>query len=255
MALFRKSTATTAEPAPRPRFGPGRRLASNRDLRACVTTILGVLEVHAPTKYQHMPTLYESAVIWHGKKPLPAEAWTCSYGVDDIFVFVLWPTAAGTETGLFPLGGGEDSLNTPFIGQWKQADASLRSIGRFDAGQLTLLPPEIDRSYYEETLRLAGKPTTDANIAILAEQVAQMFTVKAYEAIAKVGRDERGADRFIDGHRWTGDLSLPQRVLNDLGDWNYKIVPYIQDLPWRVRGILLEPRPDGTSEAVVWQRM
>jgi hypothetical protein len=193
MGLFRKRTAAPAEPAARPRFGPGRRLASERDLRTCVTTISGVLDVHAPTKYRYMPTLYDAAVIWHGEKPLPEEAWSCSYGADDIFVFVLWPAGPGTEIGLFPLGGSEESLNTPLIGQWKQADSSLRSIGRFEPRQLTLLPPELDRRYFEETLRLAGKPVTDANIAIFGEQVAMQFTLKAYQFIAGIGRDERSA--------------------------------------------------------------
>jgi hypothetical protein len=255
MALFRKRTAAPAEPAARPRFGPGRRLASEHDLRTCVTTISGVLDVHAPTKYKYMPTLYDAAVIWHGEKPLPAEAWSCSYGADDIFVIVLWPTDSGTEIALFPLGGREESLNTPFIGQWKRADVSLRSIGLIEGGQLTLLPPELDRTYYEEILRLAGKAVTDVNIEILTREIAFLFTLKAREAIAGIGRDERGADRFVDRHGWTGDLSLPQRVLNDLGEWNYTVVPYLQDLPWRVRGMLLEPGPDGTSKAVVWQRM
>jgi hypothetical protein len=219
-----------------------------------VTTISGVLDVHAPTKYRYMPTLYDAAVIWHGEKPLPEEAWSCSYGADDIFVFVLWPAGPGTEIGLFPLGGSEESLNTPLIGQWKQADSSLRSIGRFEPRQLTLLPPELDRRYFEETLRLAGKPVTDANIAIFGEQVAMQFTLKAYQFIAGIGRDERSAQRFADQHGWTGDISLPQRVLKDLGDWDYQVVPYIQDLPWRVRGIL-EAGPGGTSEAEIWQRM
>lgn len=255
MALFRKRTAESAGPPARPKFGPGRRLGSDQDLAACLATIEGVLDVHAPTRYRHMPALYDAAVIWHGGQPLPNEARSCSYGEDDVFVWALWSQASGTEIGLFPLGGSDESLNTPFIGQWKQADPSLRSIGRFDAGQLTLLTPELDVAYFEEILRLGGKAVTPTNVAIIAEQVNQMFALKAYEYISNVGRDERAASRFADAHRWNGDIALPQQVLADLGEWNYQVVPYIQDLPWRVRGILLEPGPDGHSTADVWKRM
>lgn len=255
MALFRKRTSENAGALARPKFGAGRKLGSEQDLRACLATMEGVLDVHAPTKYQHMPTLYDAAAIWHGEKPLPNEARSCSYGADDVFVFMLWSQASGTEIGLFPLGGSEESLNTPYIGQRKQADPSLRSIGRFDSGRLTLLTPELGVAYFEEILRLAGKPTTPANVATIAEQVNQMFALKAYEYISGVGRDERAATRFVDTHCWDGDIDLPQKVLADLGEWNYQGVPYIQDLPWRVRGILLEPGPDGHSTADIWQRM
>lgn len=255
MAFFRKRTADNAEPQARPRFGPGRKLASDQDVRTCFGTIGGVLDVNAPTRYQHMPTLYEAAVTWYGGQPLPNGAWTCTYAGDEVFVFVVWAQTSGTEIGLFPLGGSEESLNTPLIGQWKQADQSLRSIGRIESGQLTLLTPEVGVDYFEDILRLAGKPVTPGNVATIAEQVNQMFAAKAYEYISGVGRDERAATRFVDNHRWNGDIGLPQKVLADLGEWNYQVVPYIQDLPWRVRGILLEPGPDGHSTADVWQRM
>jgi len=263
MGLFRKQPPAPAKPAERPRFGPGRRLSSDQDLQGCLANMSAVLTNHFPTPYVHMPPLFESSVIWHGEKPVigseqrpaSAEAWSCSYGEDDIFVFVLWQLETRTEIGLFPLGGGDSSLQTPFIGQWKMADPSLSSTGMFDKGLLTLLTPEVPRHYFEHILGLAHKPVTDTTVAMIAEQVSQMFTLKGYEYISRMERNEPAATRFIDDHLWNGDLALPQKVLADLGAWNYQVVPYIQDLPSRVAGILLEPGPDGLSTADIWTRM
>ncbi len=200
-----------------------------------------------------MPTLHHACVLWHGEKPLPAEAWSCSYGADEIFVFVLWPLASGTEIGLFPLGGSEESLNTPLIGQWKQADPTLSSAGRFEPRQLTLLPPKLNQQYYQDLLTVAGKANTTDNVTALARQVAEMFLVKAHQFMSN--EDPRAASRFVEKHAWTGDSRLPDRILEDLGNWNYQVVPYIQDLPGRVRGLLLEPGPDGRLLAAVWELM
>lgn len=252
MPLFRKRDAAPTEPRAKPRFGAGRRLESDRDSRSCLSTLVGVLDMHAPTRYRHMPTLNEASVVWHGDKPLPAEAWTCSYGADDIFVFLLWPLEGGTRIGMFPLGGSEESLNTPLIGQWKTADPSLKSIGLFEPRQLTLLAPELNQQYYEGILKVAEKPCTTENITALARQVAMMFSIKAQEFMSK---DPRAASRFVHEHPWTGDIGLPERILDDLGNWNNQVLPYIQDLPGVVRGILLEPGPDGHPAGALWQEM
>ena len=139
------------------------------------------------------------------------------------------------------------------IGQWKQIDESLRSIGGIGPNLLTLHPPRITESYYEETLRLAGKSVTAVNLESLVRQTSLMFLLKCQGYIAT--RDQRAAQRFIDDHGWTGDPSLPQVILNDLANWNYGVVPYLQDLPWRVRGLLLEKDPQGELGADIWQQM
>lgn len=255
MSLFRKkeNAQTPRRSAELPRFGPGRRLESNQDLRSCVGTLSAVLGVHAPPRHAHMPALHEANVLWHGGNPLPSEAWTSDDSRDDKFVFVFWPIEGRTRIGLFPLGGREESLQTPLIGQWKQADPSLKSTGRFDQGLLTLLAPGVDRRYYEETLKIAGRAPTEENIRILARQVTEMFLIKAQQFIAS--RDTTAASRFVDDHPWTGDIELPARILEDLGRWNHQVIPYIQDLPGRVRGLLLEPGPDGHPAAVVWKQI
>jgi len=249
----KKEPATSGGSAAPPRFGAGRRLECAQAPPEAIGTIAKVLDSFAPTNYRHMPPLSPAAIDWFGEEPAPVEAWGCSYGTDDFFVFTLWPRGGGSVVGLFPLGGSEESLNTPFIGQWKQADSSLTSTGRFEPRQFALRPPELPATYFEDILRIAGKPVNAANVAAVAEQIGQMFLVKAHQFMSN--QDARAADRFLDDHRWSGDLTLPQQILRDLGNWNHQVIPYIQDLPYRAQGILLEPGPDGTMSADIWQRM
>jgi len=249
----KKEPATASGPAALPRFGAGRRLRCSQPPTEAVATIANVLEASAPTNYQHMPPLSPAAIDWFGEEPAPLEAWSGSHGLDDFLVFTLWPDGGGSRVGLFPLGGSEDSLNIPFIGLWKQADASLSSIGIYEPRQFALRAPELPATYFEDILEMAGRSVSPQNVAILAEQISEMFVAKANQFMSS--QDPRGAARFLENHRWTGDVSLPQQILHDLGNWNYQVIPYIQDLPYRAQGILLEPGSDGTLTANIWQRM
>jgi hypothetical protein len=253
VGIFSKKKSVEPTRTGPPRFGPGRRLTSDQDLAGVADSLSQVVSTHFPTPYKHMKTPYDAHVTWHGDGPQPAQAWSCSYGADDIFVFALWASQTGTEIGFFPLGGSEESLSTPMIGQWKQVDASLSSVGRIEPRLLSLHPPRISNEYYDETLQLAGKSIKDDNRGTLIQQTSLMFMLKAHGYIA--GSDDRGAQRFVQEHSWNGDKSLPQRILDDLATWNYGVIPYLQDLPWRVRGILLEPGPDGTPGGDIWKQM
>lgn len=218
-----------------------------------VSSLSAAVEANHPTPYRHMKPVYEATATWHGDGAQPAESWSCDYTDGDIYVFTLWPDSGGTEIGFFPLGGPDESLNTPLLGQWKQLDPSLRSIGPIEPRLLTLYPPRLTDDYYDATLRLAGKQQSPANRALLTEQTALMFTLKVQGYIA--AKDQRRAERFVDQHLWNGDSSLPQRVLEDVAAWDFGVVPYLQDLPWRIRGLLLEPGRDGKPSADIWRHM
>jgi hypothetical protein len=249
MGLFKKKNPPeSALPQPS-RYGPGRRFSSENDPVRTEQALSNALTINSPTPYEHMKPLHNARVTWHGDGSQPTAGWSCSYGSDEKFVFTVWPSGSGSEVGFFPLGGSEESLGTPLIGQWKQLDPSLQSIGRFESGLLTLNPPQLTDSYYNDTLTIAQKSVTDMNRMVLIEQTALMFVLKAQGYIA--GTDPRGAD----DHAWNGDLAMPQRILDDMAQWNHGVVPYLQDLPWRVRGILLEPNQDGVSTAEIWKKM
>jgi hypothetical protein len=227
-------------------------LSSAQHVTAAIDTLEGVLNVYAPTRYVNMPCLTAATIRWHGDPPAPAEAKVCSYG-DDIFIFTFHDDGGSTVIGLFPLGADEESLHTPLIGQWKGADASLKSIGRFDAGLLTLERPTVPSGYFDELLTSAGFPATPNNVTIMARHVHQLFLSKAWQFISST--DAAAATRFLDDHIWRGEIRGPQAVLDALEDWNPQVVPYIQDLPWRIRGILLEPDEHGDLPGLVWEEV
>lgn len=67
-----------------------------------------------------------------------------------------------------------------------------------------------------------------------------MFLIKAFEYIST--EDPQLAERFVDQHRWDGEPFAPfyRGVFEDLIAWNPTVLPYIQQLPTRIRALLLE---------------
>lgn len=68
-----------------------------------------------------------------------------------------------------------------------------------------------------------------------------MFKLKAYQLISS--QDQLLGSRFIEEH----DGASPQQVLEDLGSWDHDVVPYIQDIPGRIKGLLLENTAEGNA--------
>jgi hypothetical protein len=231
-------------------FGSGRRLTSSQNSTDVIDSVGRVLDVHSPAPYAAMGALHRAQVEWRGDGPRPVATFTCTYGADEIFVLTMANDGPGTLIGLFPLG---NDLTTPLVGQWKQADGSLSSVGTFAPGTVALRPPTLASSYFEDMLRAAGFDTRKENALQLCEQVLSMFNVKAYQFITSA--EPWAAESFISQHRWTGDLDACDRLLADLGNWNRSVIPYIQDLPDRVRGLLLERDSTGSLTADIWQRV
>lgn len=75
---------------------------------------------------------------------------------------------------------------------------------------------------------------TAKNFSIAYDQVVVGFKIKAYQFISS--QDERAASRFVDQHA----ASSPQEILDALAAWNPDVVPYMQDLPYRVQGVMLQ---------------
>jgi hypothetical protein len=91
----------------------------------------------------------------------------------------------------------------------------------------------------------------------MAEVYLDQFLAKSYQFIE--GTQGPGvAKQFIDNQRRHVDfteLTGPLRVtLQALADWNIDVLPYIQDLPYRVMGVLLSVAREDPS-AGVWASM
>jgi hypothetical protein len=67
-----------------------------------------------------------------------------------------------------------------------------------------------------------------------------MFVSNASDLIRT--KDPNAADLFIKEHRPLGIVSLAvlQDTFDDLAQWNFQVLPYIQGIPMRIRAMVLE---------------
>jgi hypothetical protein len=217
-------------------------------MTGCQSTLESVLDGYRPRRYEHLPHWVDTGFNWLGSGPAPSRVISGQDAAGDFLLVALWPVGAGTEAGLFPLGSGDDRLGLPIIGHWKMQDPSLTSVGLFPAASVALRAPRIPAGYLETTLQLGGKQPTPDNIAALRDMTAQQMLVKAYQFISS--QNERQAQAFVDARRQTTDL---QRILDDLGDWDPGVLPYLQDLPLRIRGLMLSP--EIRAESPLWKSL
>lgn len=241
MGFFNR--AATHQPRPAQVFlDSGRRLCSTRTLTDCLASFEDML-----LSYRLPQSSYRSAYVvpgwrWNNPQEKPPET-VISFAdsTDNMLFAAFWPGPSSTECGLFPLGVGNDRLSSlPIIGHWKQRDSSLTSIGVLPGRQLSLIAPPLPEKFVGEILTTAGFPPTQANIEIIGSMISSMFLVKSQEFISS--HDRRTADRFVQSHQYDGGTfeAYCQNILNDLVSWNSGVIPYIQDLPMRVRAIVLE---------------
>lgn len=227
-------------------LGSGRRLRSDLSPEDCFQVLWQLFDGYRPRRRPDMEPLVPAGIRWAVPDSAPSIAVSGDDESDDFVLFTLAPAGRGTEAAIFPLSEG----NLTVAGHWKQRDRSLASVGSWPAGTVRLTPPPIDESLVYGVLRAAGYPVTSGNVATMARQFTMMFLVKCQEFVS--GREgARGAERFMAIHQqWQqqGSPSLAdllQAPLRLLAEWNPAVLPYIQDLPMRIRSILLEHAGDG----------
>lgn len=242
MGIFSKrkgSEQSSSQPVGQ--LGAGRRLRSERSIAESLETLSEVIASYRPQKYEHLPHFVDCGYVWQAEPPAPQRAICCNDENQDFVLVTLWPIDGGSQAGLFELGGTGSS--STIIGHWKARDRSLTSIGTVPGGSVALRAPEIPGDFAEHILRTAGYPPTPRNLTATEEMIAQQFLVKAHQFISSQSRPD--ADRFVAAHRPAGEL---RTILNDLAAWNPGVLPYIQDLPMRVRAIMLEPDMHSSSD-------
>ncbi len=251
MGLFSRRSAAPGQPPAKPGRVPlasGRRLQSSLGAEQVVKVLESAVSAYKKRPYEHTPLVVPVGYEWLSAGAPPAMA----YGFDDVDDFIilaaLWLNGTGTEIGLFPLGSGDDRLqNIPAIGHMKRLDSSLTSTGTIPANSIALKSPQITDAFLSNLLALGGFPETPLNLAVADAELASLLKIKAWEFIRS--RDERAASRFVENH----DTASAQTVLDDLAAWNAGVVPYIQELPYRIQGIVLT-REDG-EPAHFWHNM
>jgi hypothetical protein len=244
MALFKKTPKSISVAKPPP-LGKGRKLQSNNSISKTLELLDSLLASYREPRYGEMPGFVYPGWEWIDSAG-PAPDCVISFDDDrDLFMLLcLWTDGSGMQAGMFPLGGGEDPMMIPMIGHWKQRDSSLSSIGNFPPGSVFLSPPIVNNAYVEEIISTAGCQVSARNVELTSEQIHKMFCIKAHQFIAS--EDPGLADRFVSSHSWFmgADISNAQGVLDDLCQWNFGVLPYVQDLPMRVRRIIFEVPAD-----------
>lgn len=250
MGFFKRMTQPPGDrgQATIPPMGSGRRLRSSRSPGACLNDIEGLVDSYRPRKYEHLPAYDVTGFTWRGEGPAPDAVVSFQDASDDFILVTLWGTESGTDLGLFPLGSGDDRLDTlPVIGNWKMRDPSLSSTGLIPGGQIVLAAPRIPPDFVAESLALAGAPPTPRNIDVMGRKLGELVMIKALQFIS--AQDQRASDRFADAHRYTGGSieAYLQLVADDLVALNPGLSPYVQSIATRGRAVLLDAlseRPD-----------
>jgi hypothetical protein len=242
MSLFGRSKRGDDAPVP-PRagsgvckLGVGRRVRSARDLGSARLVLGEILESYGPRQYPELPRLVAAGWEWFGSPAQKPAIVVCGTMEDGYPGFVtLRSVPEGTEAGIYDLAG---EMTLPLVGHWKQRDKSLTSIGQADAG-LAIIAPPVPDDYVEELVERLGFPLNQENWIKAAAELHQMFVLKAVTFMQQ--EPDSVAKRFIDDH---GNVPLGVEglrvILSDLSRWRSGVIPYIQDIPPRVRALIVQ---------------
>jgi len=243
MGLFSRKPEAPQPTAGYSRLGSGRRLSSSRSVPDCLEVLTAVVSSYRPER-QGMPPLRPATCVWrvpNGSEPTAAVS--CEDDRQDFLLASFTKAPGGTEIGLFPLGSGDQRLVLPIVGHWKQHDSSLSSIGTYPALTALLGVPTAPEDLAQSTLSMAGLPLTWENINEANEKIFEMILIKSWEFIESQ-ESSTVATRHLEAVKRTAERLPPpaaiQSALDALAAWNSGVIPYIQDLPWRCRAILLE---------------
>ena len=236
MGFFGTRTATTSKSPMSVPMDSGLRLRSDRSSRDCFDTLVDLQGGYRERLYEHMPYVVKCGHRWlaGGQPPKVVVAATDSRA--DFLMVALWPREHGAEVGLFPLGAGVSRLQMPMGDHWLDRDGSMTKAGVIPAGSIAIAQPVIPRDYESKTLRMAGYPQTPSNVARLRDMNARQFLLKANQFLGT--RDERLAQQFVSEHANSEDLT---QIVTDLAACMPQALPYMQDLPWWLRALMLEP--------------
>ena len=96
--------------------------------------------------------------------------------------------------------------------------------------------PVVPVNFVEDILGHAGFAVTEANVVATRDFFIELLLIKAQQFIGS--QSPQQAASFAARHRRTTD---PQLILQELGDWDPDVIPYIEDLPDHLRAFILRP--------------
>ncbi|GAB3852530.1 hypothetical protein ACFPIJ_57885 [Dactylosporangium cerinum] len=237
MGIFRNRSEATAPRRPQPGvLAEGIQLRSAQNANTGFDILEQAINRQRPRHYADLPHLVACGHRWLAASPPPTNVMCFSDPSDDFVAVAAWQGDSDTDFGLFMVGAAGARRDLPIMAQWRAGDPTLAPVGTIPAKSIALTVPPVRPDFAEEIVRTAGFPVTPANVAAMRDIVIELLVIKAQEYISSQSRQL--ATDFAVRHRQSTD---PQTILRDLGDWNGDVLPYIQDLPVRIRAIILRP--------------
>ena len=196
-------------------------------------------------QYEHMPPLFSPGWGWQGEESArPDTAFVCFDDKKEFLFVALRRNAESTAVTMIPLELGDEQST---VGMWKQLDGTLTSCGLSPRGLVTLRPPPVPDDIVDGMLGIGGYPSTPHNVDVLTSMLTKQFGLKAYQFISN--SNEAAGRQFVERHQYQpgAGLSVARQILVDLTSWNPQMLPYFQDMPMRIRAVMLEALgADGT---------
>lgn len=214
------------------------------------------MEAIRPRQYPELPRLVPAGWRWVGDEAeRPEGMWVGADG-DNAPIGITVREVEGhpedgtdgqrggpTDLGIYPLGSGDGRLHAAAVRVLVQqmpgaAEAQSRVA---PPGTIVLEAPPIPADLLAGMLRAAGRAVTPGNVDVLGQMFVTQVKLKASQFIQNSVGHER-AMAYLD--RWAllrgGHLDIARAVLADLCSWNASVIPYAQDIPLRMRAIMLQ---------------
>jgi hypothetical protein len=261
MGLFTKSTPPANKSPGRAPLASGRRLRSRLAPRECATLleeVFGTYRSRSSTMHQEMPLLAPSGVRWTAADGKPSRSLS---GFDRDMQFLLITlgkaTDGTTDAGIFTLGA--DQVRDPVIGDWKARDQSLTLAGLWPASTAWLTRPPVKDGYIDDILAIAGYPATPSNQFRVADLLFRMMLIKCEEFI-QTRQSQAAAREFTRAQKaradWSSAPVSPLRaLLQALAERDTDFLPYMQDVPMRMRAVALNAAAMKHAKQEVWHNL
>lgn len=217
-------------------------------LTQCEAMIVGLVDTYRKRRYPELPLVGEVGWRWHGTASQRPDRVVHFTDRNDKALFVALQTVAagGTVIELYDLGQPNSVRHgTQFADELSRGDGSLQQgrpstdvNGAGTVEPLELVTPKVVDEYVGEILRSSGYPVTANNFDILDRQVSLSFLLKLHQFLDH--SNPAAARRFIETHAFSGEGSPALgRMFEDAYDITWNLVAYSQDVPTRVRALLL----------------
>jgi len=257
MGLFTKSKPPVGKPLGQASLAGGRRLRSRLAPRECARLLEEVFSTYRSPVHEGMPLLAPAGVRWTAVEGKPARRLSGFDRNTRFLLITLGGAADGTtDVGIFALGPGGDDARDPVIGDWKARDPSLTAAGFWPAATAWLTRPPVSDGYIDDILAAAGYPATPRNQLRIADLLFRMMLIKGEELI-QLRQSHAVAREFTKTQQaradWSSSLAGPHRaLLQALAEWDADFLPFLQDVPLRMRSVALNAAAMKHREQKIW---